>query len=136
MSVVAISHCLCYLLSQCTLLLFTVCLVILFAGVAVQTCRNLCANADSIPDLDRGHLGTDLDRMANDLCSNLCESGHHSAKELGLNLTMSRDNWPYLIAPTAGRSVNVGTTNSARNNLHVDVIIAERFRFELFFVSV
>jgi hypothetical protein len=52
-----------------TLLLLAVCLVVLLALRAVQAGRDLGTNADAVSDLDRGHLGPDLDCGSHDLCT-------------------------------------------------------------------
>lgn len=96
---------------------------------------DLGADADAVTYLYGGDLRADLDGMTDDLCRGTTRSVHawYSDWDLVfyLGLTVAGNQGPDLVAPSSRRSVHIRTTHAAGDDLDVDVMVAEGFRFEL-----
>lgn len=91
--------------------MWAIVLLIGFADLAFEAGLDLSAYADTIADLDGGHLGADFDGLPNDF--------------------MADTEWQRTIAPPSGDGVDVAPTNAAGFDLDVNVTIFEWLWFEL-----
>ena len=89
----------------------TVVFLVCFAKFALQTRTDLSANANSISNLDSGHLVADFDSLADDFVTDANGEG--------------------AIAPAASDGMNIRAADTTALNLDVDVAVLKLLRFEL-----
>lgn len=89
----------------------TVILVVRLAKLALQTCSDLSTDANTISNLDSGHLVADLNSLANDL--------------------MTDANGEWAVTPASIDGVDVGATDTTALDLDVDVAVFKLLWFEL-----
>ena len=94
-----------------TNLVRTVILVVGFAKLALEAGADLRANTNTVSNLDRRHLVTNFNGLANDF--------------------MTDADWERTVAPTAIDGMDIRTANTAAFNLDVNVTVFKLLRFEL-----
>ncbi len=117
------------------MLLLAVRLVAFVALRAVQARRDLRPHAHTVSHLDCRHLGADLDRCSHDFYHAVVLMMAHFQSVESMAPTVTRNNRPVLVSPTARRRVQVGTAHSAACNFDVDVVFAKGLGFELELMS-
>ena len=90
-------------------------LIVRFADLALQACPNLCADANTISDLDGCHLVANLDGMPDDLVADAQRKT--------------------CFAPSTGDGMDVTTADTTCFNSDVDVTLPKWFWFVLHAVS-
>lgn len=89
----------------------TVIFLVGLANLAFQTSLDLGAHAYAVAHFAGGHLGADLDGLANDLVADADGQGR--------------------LAPASVDGMHIRATHTTRLDLDVDVMVLERFWFEL-----